>query len=132
MHRTGRCLRARRHATVALPVTLALGLLAACGGTATPAAVAPAAAVKPARARAAASGRAAAAKPAPRTTAARPAPGTTVPGAARCPMFPADNVWNTDISKLPVNPRSAAWMKSMHSAGTFLHPDFGPDPGGYP
>ena len=47
-------------------------------------------------------------------------------------MFPADNVWNTDISKLPVNPRSAAWMKSMDSAATYLHPDFGPDPGGYP
>ncbi len=47
-------------------------------------------------------------------------------------MFPADNVWNTDISKLPVNPRSAEWMKSMDSAHTFLHPDFGPDPGGYP
>jgi hypothetical protein len=47
-------------------------------------------------------------------------------------MFPADNVWNTDISKLPVNSRSAAWMRSMDSAGTFLHPDFGPDPGGYP
>jgi len=45
------------------------------------------------------------------------------------PMFPADNVWNTDISKLPVNPRSAAWLKSMNSARTFLHPDFGPNQG---
>ena len=59
-------------------------------------------------------------------------PGTAVPGAANCPMFPADSVWNTDISSLPVNSRSAAWMKSMKSATTFLHPDFGPDPGGYP
>jgi hypothetical protein len=58
--------------------------------------------------------------------------GTTVPGAPGCPMFPADNVWNTDISKLPVHPRSAAWLKSMNSAGTFLHPDFGPNQGGYP
>src|SRR5437660_7705494 len=24
--------------------------------------------------------------------------GTTVPGAPNCPMFPASNVWNTDIS----------------------------------
>lgn len=47
-------------------------------------------------------------------------------------MFPADNVWNTDISKLPVNAHSAAWLASMNSATTFLHPDFGPNPGGYP
>jgi len=57
--------------------------------------------------------------------------GTTVPGASKCPMFPADNVWNTDISKLPVNPRSSAWLKSMDSAKTLLHPDFGPS-GGFP
>jgi len=47
-------------------------------------------------------------------------------------MFPADNVWNTAISKLPVNAHSAAWLGSMNSATTFLHPDFGPNPGGYP
>jgi hypothetical protein len=46
-------------------------------------------------------------------------------------MFPANNVWNTDISKLPVNSRSAAWLRSMDSAGTNLHPDFGPNPGGH-
>ncbi|MGO9079762.1 MAG: hypothetical protein ACLQDY_12060 [Streptosporangiaceae bacterium] len=65
------------------------------------------------------------------TKAAGPA-GTTVPGAPRCPMFPADNVWNTDISRLPVDSRSAAWLRSMDSATTYLHPDFGPDQGGYP
>src|SRR5215472_16798451 len=58
--------------------------------------------------------------------------GTTVPGAQNCPMFPASNIWNTDISKLPVSPHSAAWMRSMDSASTFLHPDFGPTPGGFP
>ena len=47
-------------------------------------------------------------------------------------MFPADNVWNTNISKLPADPHSAAWLRSMDSASTYLHPDFGPDPGGYP
>jgi hypothetical protein len=41
-------------------------------------------------------------------------------------MFPADNVWNTDISGLPVDPHSAAWLASMGSATTDLHPDFGP------
>jgi hypothetical protein len=60
------------------------------------------------------------------------AAGPTVPGAARCPLFPADNVWNTNISKLPVDSHSAVWMASMDSASTYLHPDFGPDPGGYP
>jgi hypothetical protein len=59
------------------------------------------------------------------------ASGTTVPGAPNCPMFPADNIWNTDISKLPVDSHSAAWMRSMNSGSTFLHPDFGPS-GGFP
>jgi hypothetical protein len=58
--------------------------------------------------------------------------GTAVPGAPGCPMFPASNVWNTDISQLPVNAHSAAWMRSMGSAGLDLHPDFGPNPGGFP
>jgi hypothetical protein len=57
---------------------------------------------------------------------------TTVPGAPNCPMFPADNIWNTDISRLPTNSHNAAWLRSMNSARTFLHPDFGPDPGGFP
>ena len=57
---------------------------------------------------------------------------TAVPGAPNCPMFPANNIWNTDISKLPVAPHSAAWLRSMASATTYLHPDFGPDQGGYP
>ncbi|HYK31066.1 MAG TPA: hypothetical protein VEV63_03855 [Streptosporangiaceae bacterium] len=56
---------------------------------------------------------------------------TTVPGAPGCPMFPANNIWNTDISKLPVDRHSAAWLRSMDSAHTLLHPDFGPS-GGYP
>ena len=51
---------------------------------------------------------------------------TTVPGAPGCPMFPADNVWNTNIATLPVNAASNTWLASMDSGGTFLHPDFGP------
>src|SRR5579862_5633011 len=54
------------------------------------------------------------------------ATGTRVPGAPECPMFPADNVWNTPITTLPVDPRSRAWLASMGSADTNLHPDFGP------
>ena len=52
--------------------------------------------------------------------------GTPLPGAPNCAMFPADNVWNTNISQLPVDPDSAEWMASMDSATTNLHPDFGP------
>ena len=69
---------------------------------------------------------------APVRVASSPVLTTPVPGAPNCPMFPADNVWNTNIAKLPVNKHSAAWLASMDSATTYLHPDFGPNPGGYP
>jgi hypothetical protein len=61
-----------------------------------------------------------------------PVTATVVPGAPNCPMFPANNVWNTNISKLPVDEHSAAWLASMDSSTTYLHPDFGPNTGGYP
>jgi hypothetical protein len=48
-----------------------------------------------------------------------------IPG-TRCPAFPADNVWNTPITALPVDPRGATWLASMASSTSFLHPDFGP------
>jgi hypothetical protein len=41
-------------------------------------------------------------------------------------MFPKNNVWNTPITNLPVDPHSAAWMSSMGASSTNLHPDFGP------
>jgi hypothetical protein len=48
-------------------------------------------------------------------------------------VFPSDNVWNTDISKLPVNSHSAAWLSSTGAtAGRLLHPDFGGPPFGLP
>ena len=47
-------------------------------------------------------------------------------------MFPGDNVWNTDISELPVNKMSATWLAHMDASSTYLHPDFGPNQGGYP
>jgi len=59
-------------------------------------------------------------------TAGRAGASTTVPGAPGCPMFPADNIWNTNITNLPVNAASSTWMASMNSGSTFLHPDFGP------
>jgi len=41
-------------------------------------------------------------------------------------MFPSDNIWNTDISSLPVDIHSSQWLASMNSSSTSLHPDFGP------
>jgi len=41
-------------------------------------------------------------------------------------MFPADNIWNTDISTLPVERYSPAWLSSMSASTSNLHPDFGP------
>lgn len=46
--------------------------------------------------------------------------------APNCPVFPADNVWHADISKLPVHKNSEAWISSMGGPGRLLHPDFGP------
>jgi len=49
-------------------------------------------------------------------------PGPLVPG-TNCPAFPANNVWNTPITTLPVAVNSATWLASMSSATTYLHPD---------
>ena len=51
--------------------------------------------------------------------------GTTIPG-TKCPAFPADNVWNTPITAIPVNADSATWLNSMDASTTLLHPDYGP------
>ncbi len=51
--------------------------------------------------------------------------GTTLPGTT-CPAFPADNVWNTPITSLPLNPDSTTWLASMDAGTTDLHPDYGP------
>ncbi len=50
--------------------------------------------------------------------------GTTVPRIAGCPVFPAGNAWNRDVSRDAVDPRSGAYVRSI-GAGLRLHPDFG-------
>jgi hypothetical protein len=60
-----------------------------------------------------------------------PAAAAPVPGTA-CEVFPTDNVWRLDVSKLPVDRRSEAWTRAMHSRHTMLHPDFGPPSYGIP
>src|SRR6185312_5587128 len=63
----------------------------------------------------------------PQTARAAAVPGTS------CNVLPANNVWNTDISTLPVNSHSAAWLSSTGAtAGRKLHPDFGGPPYGLP
>jgi hypothetical protein len=51
---------------------------------------------------------------------AAPAP----PRVAGCPTFPASNVWNRRVDRLPVAPDSAAIVASI-GAATGLHADFG-------
>ena len=59
------------------------------------------------------------------TLRAAAATGPTIPGTS-CPSFPADSAWNTPVTGLPVDPHSSTWLAAMNSAGTDLHPDFGP------
>jgi hypothetical protein len=45
--------------------------------------------------------------------------GTRVAG---CPVFPADNAWNRNVSRDPVDPRSDDYIRALPGN---LHPDFG-------
>jgi hypothetical protein len=54
------------------------------------------------------------------------------PPSTGCNVFPADNIWNTDISTMPIHARSAQWLASMAASSTNLHPDFGASPYGFP
>ena len=62
-----------------------------------------------------------------------PAVGTSrfLPGTT-CPVFPADNIWHADISRLPVSTASAAWLSHLAPRTSHLHPDFGPSFGAQP
>jgi uncharacterized membrane protein YgcG len=41
-----------------------------------------------------------------------------------CPVFPADNIWNTSVADLPLDPNSSAFINTIGPARG-LHPDFG-------
>ena len=56
---------------------------------------------------------------------------TTARPVAGCPDFPANNYWHADVSKLPVDSRSSAWLAHMYT-DVDLHPDFGPSYGDGP
>jgi len=57
-----------------------------------------------------------------------PAPSPAGPALAGCPMFPADNDWNLDVSSAPVDPRSDAYLAFMGASWRNLHADFGANP----
>lgn len=62
-----------------------------------------------------------------RVGARRDAPPLEAAGAAAiagCPMFPANNVWNTPIDSLPLDPKSSAYVTSIGTGGG-LKADFG-------
>jgi hypothetical protein len=56
---------------------------------------------------------------------ARPAP---PPREGGCPVLPASNPLNRDISRAPLDPKSAGYIASIGLSG-HLHPDFGSNPG---
>jgi hypothetical protein len=51
----------------------------------------------------------------------------TPPREGSCPIFPASNQLNQDISHAPVDPNSAQYIAAI-GAGGHLHPDFGTNP----
>ncbi|MDR3577550.1 MAG: hypothetical protein P4L50_27110 [Anaerolineaceae bacterium] len=51
----------------------------------------------------------------------------------RCAVFPADNPWNRDVSKDPIDPNSQNYINYILNSAKFLHADFGSDPAwGFP
>jgi hypothetical protein len=48
----------------------------------------------------------------------------TGPRIAGCPVFPRNDAWNRDVSREPVDPRSADYLRSIGLARN-VHPDFG-------
>ncbi len=57
------------------------------------------------------------------------ATGSSLPGAPNCPVFPADNPWNQDVSSLPVAADSETLIAAI-GVDQKLHPDFS-NHGGY-
>ena len=55
---------------------------------------------------------------------APPQPATMNAPGLSCPVFPADNIWNTRVDDLPVHAQSSAWVATIGASAT-MHPDFG-------
>jgi hypothetical protein len=63
--------------------------------------------------------------PAPAPRVASPGFNLAGPKVAGCPVFPADNAWNRDVSRDPVDPNSERYLAAMNAQEENLHPDFG-------
>ena len=50
--------------------------------------------------------------------------GSSSPIIEGCSIFPSNNIWNTRIDNLPVDPNSSTYINTI-GADTGLHPDFG-------
>jgi hypothetical protein len=66
----------------------------------------------------------------PTTTTTKPSGGSATGdqngSLGSCPVFPADNAWNTDVSQAPVDANSANYIANILANGAdFLHADFG-------
>jgi hypothetical protein len=64
----------------------------------------------------------------PSASASVPARATpSPPNVGGCRVFPANNAWNEDVSKLPVRSDSGTLIRAISQTGgrTLLHPDFG-------
>ena len=67
------------------------------------------------------------------TTTTQPASGGSATGdqngsLGTCPVFPADNAWNTNVANAPVHANSANYIKNiLDNGGDYLHADFGGD-----
>jgi hypothetical protein len=59
-------------------------------------------------------------------------PASAVVEGTTCQVFPSDNVWHMDVSRLPIHEKSRTWKRAMHAGSTDLHPDFGPPSYGIP
>ncbi|MDH3695139.1 MAG: hypothetical protein OER96_11285, partial [Gammaproteobacteria bacterium] len=46
------------------------------------------------------------------------------PVVAGCPVLPSDNIWNTPVDNLPLDPASSTYVNTIGSS-TSVHPDFG-------
>jgi hypothetical protein len=115
--------RNRRVAFPSLSVSLFFLLLAACTWRSGPATAGPATGAPATAAPATAAPQA---SPTPPATylplVARP--GASAPQIAGCDIFPADNIWNTAVDNLPVQPDSAVYIQTI-GPDLGLHPDFG-------
>lgn len=60
-----------------------------------------------------------------------PPPPPPPPMVGNCSVYPIDDIWNTPITTLPVNAKSATWISAIGPT-RILHADFGPYPYGIP